>query len=188
MKKTLIISSLVLMSLSILIGTKIYYRYNESLINVNDKNSIIEYILKTTQYKSIKILKEEKCEDYYCVLYSKVSKRDASYKSEELMIFRKSNISFLNRYDYYGKARSSKDFNTYNGYEGGKRDQSLIVVYGNNQMIQAKSYCVKNEKLYANKNIDNKDYILDIYILHHTDNCSSLNQLFDNTGNLICLF
>ena len=188
MKKITIVISLVFMSLSLLIGTMMYYQYNESSIDINNKNSVIEYILKITQYKSVEILKEKKYEDYYCVLYSIPTNEDTSYAREELMIFRKSNILFLNRYNYYGKARSSNNFNTYNGYEGGNKDQLIIIVYGNNQIIKAKSYSVKNEEFYAEKNIDGKKYILDIYILYHTDNCSSLNQLFDNAGNLICLF
>lgn len=94
----------------------------------------------------------------------------------------------MNRYHYYGKARSSRHFNTYNGYDGHKNNQSIIIVYGNNQILKAKSYSVKNEEFYVKKHINNKDYILDIYVLYHIENCSSINQLFDNTGHLICLF
>lgn len=188
MKKIIITIILVFISLFLLIGPKLYYQYNESLIDINNKNSVIEYILKNTQTKSIEILKEEKKEDYYCVLYMISTNEDISYVSEELMIFKKSNIPFLNRYHYYGKARSSRYFNTYNSYEGHKNDQSIIIVYGNNQLLKAKSYSMKNEEFYVKKNLNNKDYILDIYVLHHIENCSSLNQLFDNTGHLICLF
>ncbi|MEG0365332.1 MAG: hypothetical protein RR585_00755 [Coprobacillus sp.] len=158
---------------------------NNNLVNINNQDSISNSILKIKGYNSINIVKEKKYYNYYAVIYKPSPPLDNSEENLELLIYRKAQSFSSNNYEYYGGATSSKNFNTFNGNEKGK--ETMIIVYGDNRLVKAHSYSITNSETTYKKNIE-QDFILDIYVLRDTDNCSSVNKLYDEKEKVLDIF
>lgn len=182
MKKIILVVLIALIGASLYLFPKLC---KTNLINIDNQDSVINNILQLKGYTSINVVKEKKYKDYYAILYYESnSNLDNSKKNLELAIYK--NIDDLkNNYDYYGGASSTKDFDTFNCNDKGQ--ETIIIVYGNNQLTKASSYCIESSQNLYKKNIE-LDLILDIYIIYDTNNCSSVNRLLDINEELIEMF
>ncbi|WP_028044417.1 hypothetical protein [Candidatus Stoquefichus massiliensis] len=182
MKKIILVILISLTGLSLSLLPKLC---KSNKVNIDNHNSVIDNILQLKGYTSINIVKEKRYKDYYAILYYKSSFNiDNSKKNLELSIYKKLDNS-KNNYDYYGGASSTKDFDTFNCNDRGQ--ETIIIVYGDNQLTNASSYCIKSSQNLYKKNIES-DLILDIYIIYDTNNCSSVNELLDINGEIIKMF
>lgn len=182
MKKTI----LVLLSLLLIISFIFFIKsYMTNLVDIDNQNSIINSILDLKDYASIDIVKEEKYDNYYAVLYKPNPKIDNSKENLELSIYKKTQSFLGDKFEYFGGASTSRNFNTFNF--NGEDKETIIIVYGDNRSAKAHSYGMTNSEITYKKNID-LDLILDIYIIHDSNNCSSVNELYDVNGSVIEMF
>ncbi|MEG0275729.1 MAG: hypothetical protein RR630_01750 [Coprobacillus sp.] len=182
MKKTILVVLAVLLSIVLILLPRFY---KTNLVNINNQDSIINNILERKGYDSIEVVKAKKYYDYYAVIYNPNPKLDNSKENLELMIYKKTQSFSSNNYEYYGGASSTRNFNTFNINEEGNK--TTIIVYGDNRSKNAYSYSITNSEITYKKNIKG-DLILDIYIILDSDNCSSVNELYDINGKVIEIF
>ncbi|MEG0407542.1 MAG: hypothetical protein RR623_01595 [Bacilli bacterium] len=182
MKKT-ILGAIAVLLVVILVLSPMFYKTNS--VDINNKNSIISNILELKGYTSINIMKEKKYYDYYAVLFKPNPKSDNSEENLELIIYKKNQSFLSSNYEYYGGSSSTKNFNTFNGNEKGEK--TTIIVYGDNRSTKAYSYSIKNSEISYKKDIK-ADLVLDIYVIFDSDNCSSVNELYDMNEKVIDIF
>lgn len=179
--KKIILIIIIVITLSSCLFPKLY-KVNK--IDIDNQGSVVNNILQLKDYSSIHIVKEKKYKDFYAILYYPLnSNTDNSEENLELVIYKK--ISHSDDYSYYGGASSTKTFDTFNCNEKGQ--ETMIVVYGDNRLLNAFSYCIKCSQNQYKKDIES-DFVLDIYVIDDTDNCSTTNELLDSHGVLIEMF
>lgn len=150
----------------------IFINYQSS-VNISDKQELIQFVEKHDKVSNITLLKTSENGELYSLIYQ--------YKDKtRLFILEKS--KFLNRYSYFGGSNGSDDFGTYNF---GNPQYALIIVYGDNTKLNAIKYTMKNQDKVYSQDIENMDYVLQIYRLPSSDNINSILQLYDSKNNEI---
>lgn len=172
--------------LIVFIAVSLYWfpQFKNDLVQIDNQESVVDSIVSLKGYHSVNVVKEKKYNDYYAVLYYRTNPNlDSSEDNLELLIYKK--VGSSNNYAYYGGASSTNIFDTFNLNDKGQ--ETIIIVYGDNQQTKAYSYCIKNSGVSYKKDID-PDFVLDIYIIYDTDDCSSANELLDINDKVIETF
>lgn len=171
MKKIFLTSTVVICFLAICFLGKYY----TSLTSVSNKQELINFISCKENVEKVDIMATKEQDGFLAVYYNNGTENRLSILEEDRI--------FSNRYEYFGGASGSSNFNAFNF--GQSSSWALIVVYGNNSDLKAASYKFSNNgKSYSNEKL--KAYVLDIYKIEGTSDISSHGYIYDKNGNEIC--
>lgn len=148
-----------------------------SSIGISDEQELINFISKKEKVEQVNILATKIQDEFLAVYYNNGTKN-------HLIVLKKDSI-FSNRYEYFGGASSSFQFDTFNF--GQSSSWGLIIVYGNNIDLKANSYkFYSSGNTYTKQNLEN--YVLDIYKIENTSDITSDGCVYDKNGNKIYEF
>ncbi|MHC1746947.1 MAG: hypothetical protein AB9856_00990 [Cellulosilyticaceae bacterium] len=146
-------------------------------VDVSDDKKLSSFIRKEESIGKVEILEKAYKEELLAVLYRNEEK-------VELFILEQAGI-FNNRYRYFGGGSSSTQFDTYD-YWSPELGQ-LMILYGNNDDLNAYSYTFKHQgKEYKKQELDK--YVLDIYIFKDGEDIFRDGKVYDKDKQVISLF
>lgn len=162
----------ILVLLVIVIGIEFVANYYNS-VDITDNSKLIQYISNKDHIRDISILKEKHSGKLFSILYK-------GNDSVRLILLERTEIP--NRYKILGGSHTGQSFGTFNY---GDSKGTLIIVFGDNSVIKASKYSMKNDDITYSENIENTDYVLRIFRTPDNNTINSDLYLYDTNNNQI---
>lgn len=164
--------SVVLTILALFIGGKFLINYY-GMVDVTDEGELIQYISDNDNANEISILKTSQSGEFFAILYK-------FNDSVRLFILEKTIIP--NYYRRLGGSHTGQSFGTYNFADS---KGALIIVFGDNSVLNASKYSIMNEGITYSEEIKDMDFVLRIFHIPDSNDTGSDFYLYDSNNNQI---
>ncbi len=158
--------------LALVIGSEYVVNYYNT-IDIKNNSKLIQYVSNKDNISDITILKESESGKLFSILYK-------GKDSIRLMILERTKIP--NRYKILGGSHTGQSFGTFNF---GNSKGTLIIVFGDNSVINASKYSMESGGITYSESIKNMDYVLRIFRIPDSNDINSNLYLYDSNNNQI---